>query len=194
MWRSWVLVFQVQNRSKTWPTSCCSLLMLVLKDTDIVNMRRYRGTLHSRQEKASQPAHEGCPSSCITVPVSMWPALSRTHCAPFARQCWTIFHAALTCHCMTYMSLPPPPPPGKWQRAVDLGQVAQWFQQNPREVSLWTGTFSWYVNGMPASVPAGTVLNSFYSYAQNNPQTGFSWTNLIYVLCVMFLMCFLYVC
>jgi hypothetical protein len=57
--------------------------------------------------------------------------------------------------------------------------VVKWFQLQHREFfAEWS--ISWCVNGMPASMPIGTTLNGLHSFSQNNPQTGFIRTNLIY--------------
>jgi hypothetical protein len=40
-------------------------------------------------------------------PVPMWPAMSRTCCAPCTGRCWTILHTAWTCHHVIFMYLAP---------------------------------------------------------------------------------------
>jgi hypothetical protein len=47
--------------------------------------------------------------------------------------------------------------------------VVQWLQHQPRDYFM-EGTISWYVNGIPASVPMGTIFNSLSFFAITIPE------------------------
>jgi hypothetical protein len=48
---------------------------------------------------------------------------------------------------------------------------------------LQRGSRGWCINGMPTSTtPMGTIFNGLYSFIQKNPQMGFIWTSIIYLV------------
>jgi hypothetical protein len=50
--------------------------------------------------------------------------------------------------------------------------VVQWNQQQTTQFFV-ERMISWCFNRIPASTCMGTIFNSLYSFAQNNPQMGF---------------------
>lgn len=86
---------------------------------------------------------------CTTLPVPMWPALSRTCCTAHIRF-WTISHTAWTWHHVISVcdSLS-----RKCIKAVDWGLMSrpQWCQQQPQEFLHWR-SISWTIPTLWSSV------------------------------------------